>query len=181
MSLLLTSNEPSPVNWDLWEPTERAVLVYLIKGEKVLLIHKRRGLGKGKINAPGGKLEPGETYEQAALRECREETGIRPEQLIEAATHEFAFSDGYGLKAKTFFAYGSLGFDFTTEEAFPFWNSQTQWPWSQMWADDELWLDRVARGEYAIGRFYFHEDQMIWHKIQFCPSVFWLTAENDGL
>jgi 8-oxo-dGTP diphosphatase len=36
---------------------------------------------------PGGKIEPGETPEVAAVRECREETGITVEPLFRYPTH----------------------------------------------------------------------------------------------
>ena len=38
----------------------------------------RGGLGAGKINAPGGKLEAGETALAAAIRETQEEIGVTP-------------------------------------------------------------------------------------------------------
>ena len=41
-------------------------------GGQVLLIRKKRGLGAGKINGPGGKLDPGETFAQTAVREVQE-------------------------------------------------------------------------------------------------------------
>lgn len=45
---------------------------------QVLLIEKRTPLWqRGRFNLPGGKLEPGETPEQAAARELWEETGIQ--------------------------------------------------------------------------------------------------------
>jgi 8-oxo-dGTP diphosphatase len=45
-------------------------------GIEVLLVHRPR---YGDWTFPKGKLEPGETYEQAALREVEEETSLRCE------------------------------------------------------------------------------------------------------
>ena len=59
------------VDWDHWEPSMRANLLFVQQGERVLLIRKKTGLGSGKINGPGGKLEPGETAREAAVREIR--------------------------------------------------------------------------------------------------------------
>lgn len=42
----------------------------------VLLGLKKRGFGTGKWNGFGGKVEPGETIRQAAIREMKEEAGI---------------------------------------------------------------------------------------------------------
>jgi len=66
------------VDWETWVPTERATLLFVIKDGQVLLIHKKKGLGAGKINGPGGRLEPGETPEQAAIREVQEELLVTP-------------------------------------------------------------------------------------------------------
>ena len=49
-----------------WQANMIANLVFLTRGEEVLLIHKKTGLGAGKINGPGGKLEPGETALESA-------------------------------------------------------------------------------------------------------------------
>jgi ADP-ribose pyrophosphatase YjhB (NUDIX family) len=44
---------------------------------RVLLIRRGRAPSIGSWTLPGGRLEPGESPEQAVLRELREETGLR--------------------------------------------------------------------------------------------------------
>ncbi|MEM6822896.1 MAG: NUDIX domain-containing protein, partial [Verrucomicrobiota bacterium] len=62
-----------------WEPVQRAVLCFVFRDDEVLLIEKKRGLGAGKINGPGGKIDPGETALESAIRETQEEVGITPD------------------------------------------------------------------------------------------------------
>ncbi len=53
-----------------------AASVALIDRDKVLLIQRARKPYFGMWSLPGGRLEPGETAEQAAAREIREEVGL---------------------------------------------------------------------------------------------------------
>jgi len=48
----------------------------VVRDGRVLLIHRER---HDDWSLPKGKLEPGETWEEAALREVEEETGVRGE------------------------------------------------------------------------------------------------------
>ena len=48
----------------------------LVRHGRILLGLRRGAHGGGSWSVPGGKIEPGETPEQAAMRELREETGL---------------------------------------------------------------------------------------------------------
>jgi mutator protein MutT len=53
-----------------------AVGVLLLDGDRVLLVKRAKPPAVGRWTVPGGKVELGETLEEAALRELREETGL---------------------------------------------------------------------------------------------------------
>jgi mutator protein MutT len=54
-----------------------AVGVLLLDGDRVLLVQRAKPPAVGRWTVPGGKVELGETLEEAALRELREETGLQ--------------------------------------------------------------------------------------------------------
>jgi 8-oxo-dGTP diphosphatase len=126
-----------------------------------LLIHKKRGLGAGKINGPGGKIEPGETALQAAVRETQEEIGVTPLHLEERAELRFQFADGYSLHCAVFVATDLMGEPIETEEAAPFWVNVADVPYDRMWADDRHWLPLVLDGACVTGCFTFDGDSML--------------------
>lgn len=56
-----------------------ATLVYVRSGGKTLMMHRVKKQGDmhwGKWNGLGGKIKPGETPEECAVREVREESGL---------------------------------------------------------------------------------------------------------
>ncbi|MCK5673773.1 MAG: 8-oxo-dGTP diphosphatase [Spirochaetales bacterium] len=154
------------VDWDAWEPKETAVITYIFKDDKVLLINKKTGLGKGKVNAPGGRIEPAEMAIEAAVREVQEETGLTPLNVKAVGQLSFIFKDGYSLKGFVYFADDCTGDMKETDEADPFWQSVDQIPYDKMWEDDKLWLPLAMSGKYIKGHFIFDGDKMISQEIE---------------
>ena len=60
----------------------KAVRCYLIKDDKVLVTKYKEGNKKSEYyDIPGGKIEEGENSEQTAIREMKEETGVKVRNL----------------------------------------------------------------------------------------------------
>src|SRR4051812_25803070 len=96
--------KPMQVDWSYWQPTVRATLLFIVDKGRVLLIRKKRGFGKGKINGPGGKLDPGETELACAVRETEEELGVRAVGAIKRGELWFQFVDGMAMHVAVFHA-----------------------------------------------------------------------------
>lgn len=151
----------SEIDWEHWRPVDVATLVFVIRAGEVLLIEKRRGLGAGKVNAPGGRLEPGETPLAAAIREVEEEVLVTPTDLLAAGLLRFQFLDGHSIHVHVFRAAGALGEPGETAEALPFWCPLGAIPYERMWEDDRHWLPLLLAGVPFDGRFLFDDDRMV--------------------
>lgn len=149
------------IDWNKWTAEKYAVITYIFSEGKVLLINKKRGLGAGKVNAPGGHIEEGETALEAAIRETQEETGLTPLNVKEAGKLYFQFTKGLKMEGTVFIADSCLGEAYETDEADPFWIDIKDIPYNDMWEDDLLWLPHVIKGKYIKGRFIFDDDDML--------------------
>lgn len=151
----------SDIDWPRWDPRDVATLLFVRRHNELLLIRKKRGLGAGKINAPGGRLEPGETLEEGAIREVQEEVGVTPLGVRLRGELRFQFVDGYSLHCHVFLADGCEGEPIETDEAIPMWIGVDAVPYDEMWADDVLWVPFMLAGYTFSGRFVFDGDQML--------------------
>jgi len=149
------------IDWDTWKAKDPATLVFVVKDGRILLIRKKRGLGAGKINAPGGRLEPGETPLEAAVREVQEELCITPLELTYSGENLFQFVDGYSIHVHVFKAGDYEGEPTETDEASPIWSNLDAIPYEEMWEDDKLWVPLVLDGTRFYGRYLFDDDIML--------------------
>ncbi|MEI8340264.1 MAG: 8-oxo-dGTP diphosphatase [Verrucomicrobiota bacterium] len=157
-------------DWSNWVPRETATLCFIQQNGQLLLIRKKRGLGAGKINAPGGRLEPGETAHEAAIRETGEEVGVMPHLLEKRGELHFQFLDGYSLHCTVFLAQGCTGEPYETDEADPFWCGIEALPYHEMWADDIHWLPLVIEGKNFRGYFEFDNEIMLSNRVEIVES-----------
>lgn len=128
-------------------------LLFLRRKGELLLAMKKRGFGEGKWNGVGGKVEPGETIQAAAVRECQEEIGVTPHGMQPAGVIEFYMSHdpAFGHRAHIFTAYQWDGNPAETEEMRPQWFAETDIPYDDMWSDDIHWLPLLLDGKQFSG------------------------------
>ncbi len=71
--------------------------VVCFRGESVLLIRRGQAPRAGEWSLPGGRIEPGESERDAALRELREETGVEAELGAKVAVIDADF-EGFSYR-----------------------------------------------------------------------------------
>lgn len=156
----------SPIDWSQWQGVIHATLMFIVKDGRILLIEKKRGLGAGKINGPGGKIDPGETPLQSVIRETREELLITPIHPRKLGELWFAMSDCPHILCHVYRADDHHGVPTETDEAVPVWTSVDDIPYQRMWEDDRHWLPLLLDEIPFHGRFLFHGESMVWMDMQ---------------
>jgi 8-oxo-dGTP diphosphatase len=153
------------VDWVNWTPQERATLLFVIRDDQMLLIHKKRGLGAGKINGPGGRLDAGESPLQGAIREIQEELNVTPTGVQPCGELAFQFANGFSILVHILTAKGCEGEPQETDEATPLWVPLTQIPYDRMWADDRIWFPLMLAGKPFQGRLLFDGETLLGHQV----------------
>jgi 8-oxo-dGTP diphosphatase len=161
-----------PIDWTVWRPAIYATLMFILDGDEVLLIRKLRGIGAGKINAPGGKIDLGESPVESAIRETQEELHVTPHDPRKMGELSFAMSDMPDIFCHVFVASGHEGAPTETAEAIPMWTHRYKVPYDLMWPDDQHWLPRMLEGEKFRGKFVFEGERIIWKKIDWDIDYF---------
>jgi 8-oxo-dGTP diphosphatase len=119
---------------------------------EVLVGLKKTGFGAGLINCPGGKLEPGESPQEAVVREFAEETGmtLAVDDLTPAAELVFRFPDVPEWDDLRLHYFTATKYAGESEEIAADWMAEADLPYDRMWDDSRLWLPLVLAGEYVV-------------------------------
>jgi 8-oxo-dGTP diphosphatase len=147
-------------------PARHTTLLFLLRnnGQEILLARKKRGMGTGKFNGVGGKVEEGESELDACVRECSEEVLVHVDRasVRERGVIEFRFvhpvkSKSWDNECYIFTANyeDRFGQPTETDEMAPAWFPVSKIPFESMWQDDSIWMPRLLAGNNVHFRFWF--------------------------
>ncbi|CAN5520517.1 8-oxo-dGTP diphosphatase [soil metagenome] len=145
-------------------PLPEVCVCYLLRpgsrGEEVLLGRKKFGLGEGNLVGPGGKIEPGETAEQAIRREVAEETSIvlGEVRLVGELSYPFPTRPAWSQKSWVFVSREWEGTALESDELAPEWYPVADIPTARMWDDARYWVRDALAGRFVTATFEFGAD-----------------------
>lgn len=144
----------------------KATLCILVKedneGRKLLLAMKKKGFGEGKFNGVGGKVDEGETVDQAMVREAKEEIGVDLVDFQKFAVMDFYFppKPEWNQQVHIYIATRWNGEPVESEEVKPEWFDEKNIPFDRMWEDDRHWLPIILSKKKIKANFTFGGEKM---------------------
>ena len=148
-----------------------ATLCYLRKNGKTLMIHRVKKDGDihaGKWNGLGGKMEPGETPEECASREIREESGLIARRLELKGVLSFpAFAHDEDWYAFVFVVPEFDGKIVDSLEGYLQWIEDAKIYDLNLWEGDRIFLPWLDRPEFFSGKFVYKDGHLVEHSVCF--------------
>jgi 8-oxo-dGTP diphosphatase len=148
-----------------------ATLCYLRRNGKTLMVHrvkKKNDMHAGKWNGLGGKLEPGETPEECAVREIMEESGLRVFNPILKGVLTFpAFSNDEDWYAFVFLVNEFEGELIDSPEGNLKWIDNTELLNLNLWEGDRIFLPWLEQQAFFSGKFIYDDGRLIEHQVVF--------------
>lgn len=149
-----------------------ATLCYLRRGGKTLMIHrvkKANDMHLGKWNGLGGKLKPGETPEECALREIYEESGLTAYKPQFKGFLTFpAFTEQEDWYAFVFVVEKFEGemMD-SSEEGILQWVADSELLDLNLWEGDRIFLPWLNEPGFFSGKFVYQKGKLLSHEVVF--------------
>lgn len=155
-------------------PLREVSLCFLVKDDQILLALKKRGFGQGTWNGVGGKTEKGESVDDSAIRETKEEIGVDIKKMEKVCVFNFYFpyepiEKDWNQQVHIYLVSDWEGEPSESEEVAPKWFSKEALPYDSMWPDDRFWWPEVLKGKKLKGYFAFAKNGEIEeHNMESC-------------
>jgi 8-oxo-dGTP diphosphatase len=148
-----------------------ATLIYIRRDGKTLMVHRNKkpnDMHMGKWNGMGGKLEQGESPEECAVREAREETGLELREPRLAGFITFpAFDDFEDWYVFLFTATEFSGELIESPEGHLEWIRDTDLLDLNLWDGDRVFLPWVLAGRFFSAKFEYSAGKMTKYDVVF--------------
>lgn len=146
-------------------------LVYLKQNGKTLMLHrvkKEQDFHEGKWNGLGGKLDPGETPEECAIREVKEESGLDLKALKLRGIITFPLFD----QVDDWYVYLFTSTEFSGDlidspEGDLEWIDNDKLLDLNLWEGDYIFLKWIEQERFFSGKFVYEEKQLVDHSAVF--------------
>ena len=148
-----------------------ATLCYIRHAGKTLMIHrvkKQNDMHAGKWNGLGGKLEPGETPEECAIREIREESGLVASSPLLKGILTFPAFDGIeDWYAFVFVVREFEGQLIDSREGILRWVDNSEVLDLELWEGDRIFIPWLDRPGFFSGKFIYQDGCLVDHHVVF--------------
>ena len=151
----------------------QATEFFLVKGDLVLFGLKKRGIFKGKLMGPGGKIREGETSEECVRREAEEEIRVKLKNVRKVWSINFFYVEGDKSTSQQVDLY--LVDDWEekpreTEEMKPVWYKRDEIPVDQMPGQNKLFIQQILKGQFVSGNLVLDKDMnLVSNQLVFQP------------
>jgi len=131
-------------------------------------IKKENDMHAGKWNGLGGKLEPGETPEECAIREIYEESGLKVKNLTLKGIITFpGFYDQEDWYTFLFMINDFEGQLIDSPEGHLQWIPDHHLLDLNLWPGDRIFIPWLEQPAFFSGKFVYQEGQLIEHDVVF--------------
>jgi len=148
-----------------------ATLCYVKRDGKTLMLHrtkKENDIHEGKWNGLGGKFEQGESPEECAIRELREESGlvVRNPKLAGVLTFP-KFARGEDWYVFVFIVTDFSGELIDSPEGDLEWIDDGEIMNLNLWEGDSLFIQWMLEGKFFSGKFEYADGRLASHEATF--------------
>lgn len=148
-----------------------ATLCYLMDGERTLMLHrtkKKNDFHEGKWNGLGGKFEAGETPEECAIREIKEESGYLMKNPRLHGLITFPMFDG--KKDWYVFLFTSNNFEgelIDSNEGHLEWIPNEKLLELNLWEGDQIFIPWLFQEKFFSAKFIYENGKYISYTVEF--------------